>query len=466
MKRSAITPASVSILALALAFARGGAEPVEPPTAGADASEVAYETADSLALDAVEVGFGADGQGSRLSRRRRRVRLKDGALDADVRSGENDPVAGAALRAAGLGGRLALGRVRPRWGCGLVLGAPREPWRSQLGVAGTELDHDALRTLESRAVSGEGLRWSREGGRSYEAIGARIARREVAGVRGSWGPLAIGGVGDRGRSRRLSIATESRAHAAELALDRVGSWRGAIQLERTAAHRVARLGFLAGHREFDAATTLGVRGPSRAVTFELLTRSRVLAWRGLLSAWSFGGERAGSRMALELAPVLPHASTLSIGFEEQRGTRRDRSDDDAWRQAGWGEWWSAPGPLRLAIRSEVWGARPFARALTRSLSSVRIEARPGAGLEVALAHSAYRTTRGDRVWLPESDTDRLVLRSRAGSGRRTRLEVGAPGFGGRLRASLALDETARHTQPHWSLDWTGTRRTPSASRDP
>jgi hypothetical protein len=156
---------------------------------------------------------------------------------------------------------------------------------------------------------------------------------------------------------------------------------------------------------------------------------------------------------------MPHHASVVIGFEEQRGPRRDRDETPRWRQAGWGEWRGGRGPVRLGIRTEVWGARAFARDITRTLSAARIEARPGRGVMLAASHTAFHAGRGESVWLPEAGADRWVLRSRTGTGSRTRLEAEWPGMGGRLRASLALDaSTSRTRRPQWSLDWTGRTR--------
>ena len=95
------------------------------------------------------------------------------------------------------------------------------------------------------------------------------------------------------------------------------------------------------------------------------------------------------------------------------------------------------------------------RAVVRSVTSARIEARGPAGLRLGITHSVYRVKRGESLYLPEAESDRLVLRAVTGEGERTRIEARAPFAGGRLRAALNLGLAAeRRARPQWTLDWT------------
>ena len=63
--------------------------------------------------------------------------------------------------------------------------------------------------------------------------------------------------------------------------------------------------------------------------------------------------------------------------------------------------------------------------------------------------------RGESLYLPEAETDRLILRAVSGEGERTRLEARAPFAGGRVRAALHLSAAPdRKTRADWTLDWT------------
>jgi hypothetical protein len=161
---------------------------------------------------------------------------------------------------------------------------------------------------------------------------------------------------------------------------------------------------------------------------------------------------------------LSHHGALALGFEEQRGPRRDRGDVTAitsasraegLRQGWWGEWWSGTGVLGLGVRHESWGERAWGRGVVRSVTSARVEARGPAELRLAIVHSTFRVRRGESLYLPEAESDRLVLRAVSGEGERTRIEVRAPFAGGRARAALHLNTVPeRRARSNWTLDWT------------
>jgi hypothetical protein len=91
----------------------------------------------------------------------------------------------------------------------------------------------------------------------------------------------------------------------------------------------------------------------------------------------------------------------------------------------------------------------------RSVTGARLEARGPAGLRLAVAHNVFRVRRGESLYLPEAESDRLVLRAVSGTGGRTRIEVRAPFAGGRVRAALHLNTASeRGTRHDWTLDWT------------
>jgi hypothetical protein len=158
---------------------------------------------------------------------------------------------------------------------------------------------------------------------------------------------------------------------------------------------------------------------------------------------------------------LAHHGALSLGYEEQRGRRRDAVataalvNPVAMRQGVWGEWWSGDGVLALGIRHESWGERPWARGVVRAVTSARIEARGPAGIQLGIVHSVYRVKRGESLYLSELESDRLVLRALSGDGDRTRIEARSPFSGGRMRAALSLTPAAeRRARTQWTLDWT------------
>jgi hypothetical protein len=122
--------------------------------------------------------------------------------------------------------------------------------------------------------------------------------------------------------------------------------------------------------------------------------------------------------------------------------------------------------LALGVRHESWGERPWGRGVVRSVTSARLEARGPAELRLAIVHSAYQVRRGESLYLPEAESDRLVLRAVSGEGERTRIELRAPFAGGRARAALHLNTAPeRRARSDWTLDWTRRARLRSRAGD-
>jgi hypothetical protein len=179
------------------------------------------------------------------------------------------------------------------------------------------------------------------------------------------------------------------------------------------------------------------------------------------AAWRFRPGVAGARLALEVTRSMPHHAVLALGFEEQHGARRDPPPRSAGlRQGLRASWRSGPGPLRLLLGQEVWGHRAIARGAVRVVSSAAVEAEGPAGTVVRVSHVAFRSRSGESLYLPEVESDRLVLRALSGEGRRTRVEIDAPVAAGRLRAAIGIaDANGRRPRPQWTLDWSRRART-------
>jgi hypothetical protein len=89
------------------------------------------------------------------------------------------------------------------------------------------------------------------------------------------------------------------------------------------------------------------------------------------------------------------------------------------------------------------------------VSTVRIGVESGFGPGVRVTHATFRARRGEHVYLPEIEADRLVLRALAGDGEHTRVELRCPIAGG--MAEAALNRTwaqARTPRLQWTLEWT------------
>ena len=89
------------------------------------------------------------------------------------------------------------------------------------------------------------------------------------------------------------------------------------------------------------------------------------------------------------------------------------------------------------------------------MSTARIGIESRAGLALRVTHAVFRVRRGEHLYLPEVEADRLVLRALTGNGERTRIELRLPFARGRVQA--ALNRTAvppRAPRLQWTLEWT------------
>jgi len=449
-----LRPAGVlatTILLARIAFAAD--EPVEPPPEAAAGADYALETRDSLEAGSVEVDFGAAGRAGGAPLRRRRVRFSDDAVQAEVREGDQDPLAGATLAGAGARGNLIAGKLAPRWGRGLVLGAASDPWKS------AALDRGAGGAFRGR--SGEGVSWSAGGTTGIETLGGRFDRSLLAGVRARHGPLALGVVGDRHARRQWSLAAAGGGDEAELAFDRRGRWRSELFVDRPLGTLRAGVRAGGGSEGFASLAERRRAGPARVLALSL-TGDAGGGAAGLSGAlWRFRPGAAGARLGLEWRRSRDEHGDLALGVAEQHGVSRPNAGKPGgFRQGAWCGWRSAPGPLVLVLRHESWGERPWARAAVRTLSTAGCEARAPFGVAITVAHSVYRTEHGEVLYLPEAASDRLVLRALAGEGTRTRLETRVPAGGGQVRAMLdLLQSAARPARVQWTLDWSRRART-------
>lgn len=428
------------------ALAAGADEPPEPPLDSPDGEDVVIEAADSLADGDVEIGYGARGRLGDAPRRSRRMRVRGGAAGASFRDGD-DALAGGVLEAPAAGGRLALGRLSPRWGQGLVFGAPPVPWNRARRAGGA--------SQAPRGRAGEGLAWSSGDEIALETLAGRFSRRRLAGGRLRAGIVALGVLAPRAGATQGSLALEPSAFALELAADAHGRWRGEGVIERERGPLLVVLRAREGHAGFRSLAEPLRAGPARtlALTAQGASGERRVLVHGAL--WSFRPGRAGARGSLELSGRLSQHASLAGGFEEQRGPRRDvPGAREGVRQGAWAEGSVRRPGVTLEVRHERWGERPWSAPAARAVLVARAEAELPAGSRLAVTHAVYRTRRGETIYLLEPESDRITLRSLAGSGMRTRIEGRIPWTGGTVRGSVTLAETAtRRARPAWTLEW-------------
>lgn len=434
--------------ALALASARAPAtELVPPPEAGEGDYEL--ERADSLAEGAYETSYAASGTSRTAPKRAQRLRFRGGGTSGSLREGD-DALAGGRLEAPIARGTLRVGRLAPRWGRGLLFGAPADPWSARASDRGEG--------ARFRGRAGEGAVW--EAGERVTLLSGRFARRTLWGARGRAGPLVLGTAAVRGAGQ--ACAAFGPGHAAtEIAADSRGRWRAETAWSASEgpvrATVFARAG-LAGYRSL-AEPRRG--GPARALSASAAFGAGERRAHALLAAWRFAPGAAGARASLEVRQRLARPSEVLFGFEEQRGTLRDPAFATTapaaagMRQGAWFEWHGESPRGRLAVRHEWWGARAFARAAVRRLSVVDAEAALPGGARLAVLHATWAARRGERAYLLEAAEDRLVLRALTGAGARTRCELSVPALGGRARVSIALAESGgRSAAPRWTAEWT------------
>uniref|UniRef100_A0A832ICH2 Uncharacterized protein n=1 Tax=Eiseniibacteriota bacterium TaxID=2212470 RepID=A0A832ICH2_UNCEI len=425
--------------------------PVEPPPEAEEGADYEIETAEEIAPGEIEVEFAAGGGARVAPRRSQRVRFSGDGLSGSVREGRGDPLAGAALDGRAAGGDFAIGRLAPRWGRGLVLGAPADPWSAEAGDRGER--------AAFRGRAGEGALWRRAGPLVVETVAGRFARRDLAGARLGAGGLSVGALAARGGARQGSLAFERGAGSAEAALDAGGAWRAEAGFAR-AAPGAFRLGVhaRAGHAAFRSLAEPRRSGPARAATVTLARRAAGRRIEALASAWRFAPGAAGARAALELEVGSAHHGAVVLGLEEQRGARRAPASASAgrggFRHGAWGEWRGGAAGVTLALRHETWGEGRFARRAVRTVTAARAEIEGPYGIRLAITHTAWRARRGENLYLADRESGRWVLRALGGAGERARIELGAPAGGGALRGSLHLSPGAARGAVRWTLEWT------------
>jgi len=424
---------------------------VEPPPEEEEGTDYAAEPADSIEEGAIELGVGASGVAGAKPRQTRRVRFSDRAIGGSVREGAGDPLAGGSIETGTLAGRVGVGRLAPRWGRGLLLGARPEPWSA------ASLDRGGGTPFRGRSGRGAWYRAGRSG--TFESLYGRFGKRDLAGARLSAGTLGFGTLADRSGRAQTSLSFARGPVEHELAFDRSGRWRGEAALTRSLARAEAVAWARGGHSGFSSLAEPSRSGPSRVMGLDLASRfSRGRAhWSAAL--WRFRPGRSGARTALDVERTFHQHGSLAIGFEERHGAHRATGRDPGLRQGGWGEWRGEAAGVALALRHEVLGAQPFGREAVRTVTALRLEIEGPAGSGLGVTHSAYRVRPGESLYLAEAASDRVVLRAVSGTGRRTRLEVRAPGAGGRIHAALDLpspagSRTGGSLRPEWTLDWT------------
>ncbi len=466
IRAMAILATGVIVATEMLAGSRVVAQPIEPPPESADGAEYVLEPSEAAAptdtswAGSVEYGVSASGSDRGAVERRRRVRFESPEADAVFRDGDDDPLNGGSMNGRSRKGTLAVGRLSPRWGRGLLLGAPADPWESA--------PIDRGRSAPFRGRTGEGVLVGagREG--AFEVLAGRFGRRDLAGSRLRHRGASLAALADRAGGMQASFGfttpaneegrhTEGGRHTeTEIALDREGRWRAESVLGVRGGSGWAFRGRVrAGHAGFLSLGEPLRAGPAQAVSLAGESSVRGVTGRALIGVWRFRPAQEGSRLALAIERMLSDGSRVAAGFEEHRGTRRaSATDDRAMRQGIWGELHAGRPSLALVVREEVWGTRALARGTVRSLAAIGVEASAARRFRLRIAHTAYDVGFGERLYWSERDPDRLVLRPASGRGRRTEVEVDA-GFGsGRLGAALRwIDRDGDAPRPRWTLDW-------------
>ena len=439
---------AVSWLALGLvllAVRAVAAEPVEPPPEAVEGVDYEAEAGDSIETGSVETSLGASGRPGDRPRGRRRVRFSDASFSGDAREGQGDPLAGGSVEGRGRGGRWTVGRLGVAWGRGLVAGGPLEPWRAGLAGDGAA----------PGVRGGQGVRWQPG---ALELLAGRFAGRDLAGARVARGGIALGLVAARSGQPQASTSIERGDLSTELALDRTGRWRAEAGIERDLGAIALSARARGGQREFRPLAAPARAGPAQALTIRLARGPGGDGARVALigALWRFRPGLAGGRAALEFATRMPHHATLSAGLEEQHGVRRETSaHPERWRQGAWAEWRGGSRAFGLLLSQELWGERAFARRAVRSVSAAGVEVTGPWESRLRVAHCVYRVRRGETLYLPEAESDRLVLRALSGNGERTRVELQTPLAGGVVRAAASLATPARRSpRLQWTATWT------------
>jgi len=440
-----VTRRVLVVLAAALAT-RALADPTEPPLGADPNADYVAEPSDSAQAGSVEYAYALSGtNGSSLSRRQS-FAFEGDSVELAVREGDDEPYGGGGLQARGGTREFRAGRVAPRWGLGLVLGTPREPWSG--------LDEGARAPWEPRARSGDGAlcRWRTSG---VEAMCAQFGHRTLAGVGMRRGIARVGLVGGPQVAPRASLGTEADDGSAEFALDPTGAWRSEAVVRHGNELAPWLLRVRAGHRVWRPLADPKRIEPARLLSVTHPWRVACLDSRLSLAAWGWARDTAGARAALETEWPLGDGGRVRAGFEEQHGTWRLRTAarHRGLRQGVWLEWRGGPPTLALVVRHEVWGESPFARDLVRSALGAGAEARLPRGASLTVSHTVYRARSGETLYLAERDADRWVLRALSGAGQRSRLTLRVPFSGGEAQSELVLQPVRGVPRPRWSLRW-------------
>jgi hypothetical protein len=423
----------------------------EPPPEEPEGADYEIESADSLAEGAIELGVGAAGRVGAKPRQTRRVRFNDRTLGGSVREGEADPLAGGSIEAGALAGRVGVGRLAPRWGRGLLLGAAAEPWSAAAS------DRGAGAPFHGRAGRGAWYRLGEDG--VVETLYGRFAERDLAGGRARAGPCGFGVLASHAGEAQASLSFCRGRTEHELALDRAGRWRAEVALARSAGARTLAVRVRGGSQGLRSLAEPLRSGPARALAMELQDDTRWGRVRAHAALWRFAPGRDGARAALEVRRSLDRHGSVALGFEERHGTPRETGRIPGFRQGAWGEWRGVAVGLALALRHEVLGAERLGRNAVRTVTAAQAELEGPVGSGLRITHCVYRVRSGESLYLIETSSDRVSLRAVSGTGRRTRVEAHAPGAGGRINVALELQHVegaspSDGTRPRWVLDWT------------
>jgi hypothetical protein len=452
-----------------------------PEDAPAD-RDYEVERSSAVAPSEVEVGYSLASLARGGLSQRRRVQLRETNVQAEMREGRGDALAGAALSSRVPGGWLSLGRAAPRWGRGLLVGTPAEPWRTGTLVA---------ETAAARPREGDALEFRRPGALALDVVAAHVRRDAFAAASLGLGAAALElavtrALDDPVAHGLVGLRLAGGGAEAEAALDAHGSWRlelvrrAASHHERGAARdashgtsRDAELGtrhgglslaMRLGHYDFHGVQRPRVAPPAAALGASLEGAPR----RGLEarmdgSCWRFPGGQTAHRGALEVSADMAQHESIAMGLEERQGARRlsaGATAASALRQGVWAEWRRGGPGLAMNLRHEWWGRAGGLRERTRELASAELESRPLPGCSASLTVWLYRTSAADPQYVTDTEIDRTVWRALPRAGHRTRVRVGFPAAGGSVRAAITVSESGgRAPPPQWTLDWTRRART-------
>ena len=449
---------AVCLAALGPWTARAQSEPPEPPPEAGE-GDYTLEAADSLSEEEVEVAVGAASRGGSELRRSQRVSFRGGGTRGTVRDGD-DALAGGRVETPFAGGSVAAGRLAPRWGRGLVLGGAAAPWAFAAEDRGGGAGY--------RGRSGSGLAYESE---RAALLGGRFAHRRIFGARAMAGGGSLGVLAS-GPALQASAALEADDSALEVASDARGRWRAEAAIAGTTGPTRLALRVRGGLGAFRSLAEPARSGPPRALAASAtrdLGQGRVRAFGAL---WSWRAGAPGARAALEADARLGQHAAFACGAEEQHGARREpspRARATGIQQGWWCEYRGGPPGARLTLRTELWGARAFARDAVRRAVVARADWAVPCDGRLALTHAVWSVRSGENLYLPEAEADRLVLRASSGAGTRTRAELRLPLATGRLRLGLTLASggtRAGTKPPAWTVEWSRRSRLASRGRAP